>query len=50
MFELQTLLGVLEVFCDAYQHGDLGTRKSRSGMTVMWRPHLIKHGARCKAP
>ena len=28
VFEPQTLLGVLEVFCDADHAGDLGTRKS----------------------
>ena len=31
-----------EVFCDAELPGDLGTRKSRSGMAVMWD---IKHGS-----
>ena len=30
---------------DADHAGDLGTRKSRSGMPVMWRSHLIKHGS-----
>ena len=48
VFEPQTLLGVLEVFCDADHAGDLGTRKSRSGMAVMWGAHLIKHGV-CSA-
>ena len=36
VFEPQTLLGVLDVFCDADHAGDLGTRRSRSGMAVMW--------------
>ena len=31
--------------CDADHAGHLGTRKSRSGMAVMWRAHLIKHGS-----
>ena len=44
-FEPQTLLGVLEMFCDADHVGDLGARKSRSGIAVMWRSHLIKHGS-----
>ena len=44
VFEPQTLLGVLEVFCDADHAGDLGTRKPRSGMAVMWGSHLINHG------
>ena len=43
VYESQTLPGVLEVFCDADHAGDLGTRKSRSRMAVMWRAHLIKH-------
>ena len=45
VFELQTLPGVLEVFCDADHAGDLGTRTSRSGLAVMWGSHLIKHGS-----
>ena len=48
MFEPQTLPGVLEVICDADHAGDLGTRKSRSGMAVMWGAHLFKHGV-CSA-
>ena len=44
VLEPQTLLGVLEVFCDADHAGDLGTRKPRSGMAVMWGSHLINHG------
>ena len=43
-FEPQTLSGVLEVFCGADHAGDLGTRKSLSGMAVMWESHLIKRG------
>ena len=37
--------------CSAMQTmlGDLGTRKSRSGMAVMWRSHLIKHGTAVKS-
>ena len=35
MFKPQTLLGVLEVYFDADHVGDLGTRKSQSGMAVM---------------
>ena len=35
VFEPQTWLGVLEVFCDADHAGDLGTRKSWSGMAVL---------------
>ena len=34
--EPRTLPGVLELFCDADHAGDLGTRKSRSGMAVTW--------------
>ena len=45
VFEPQSLLGVLEVFCDADHAGDLGTRESRSGEAVMWRAHLIKEGS-----
>ena len=36
VFEPQPLSGNLEVFCDADHAGDLGTRKSRSRMAVMW--------------
>ena len=46
MFEPQTLVGVLEVFFDAGHVVDLGTRKSRSGIAVMWESHLMKHGER----
>ena len=35
VFEPQTFPGVLEVFCDADHAGDLGTRKSQSGMAVL---------------
>ena len=35
VFEPQALLGVLKVFCDADHAGDLGTRKSSSGMAVV---------------
>ena len=45
MFEPHFLPGVLEVFCDADHAGDLGSRKSRSGVAVMWRAHLIKEGS-----
>ena len=45
VFEPQTLPGALKVFCDTDPAGDLGTRKSRSGMAVMWSAHLIKHGS-----
>ena len=43
-FEPQTLPGVLEVFCDADHAGDLGTRKSRSGMVVMRREEERRRG------
>ena len=42
MFEPLTLLGVLEVFFDADHAGDLESCKSRSGMAVMWRSHLMR--------
>ena len=45
MFEPHTLAGILEVLCDADHAGDLGTRKSRSEMAVIWGSHLIKHGS-----
>ena len=45
IFEPQELPGVLEVFCDADHAGDLETRRSRSGMAVMWGRHLVKHGS-----
>lgn len=45
IFEAQQLPGVLEVFCDSDHAGDLETRRSRSGMAVMWGSHLIKHGS-----
>ena len=45
VFEPQTLLGVLEVFCDADHAGDLGTPKSRSGVALMWGKHLVKQGS-----
>ena len=45
VFEPQCLPGVLEVFCDADHAGDRETRKSRSGMAVMWGNHLLKHGS-----
>ena len=35
MSETPTLPVVLEVLCDAEHAGDLETRKSRSGVTVM---------------
>ena len=35
VFQPRTLPGVLEVFCDADHAGDVGTRKSRSGMSAM---------------
>ena len=44
-FEPQTLPGALEVFCDADHARESRTRKSRSGMAVMWRLHWIKHGS-----
>ena len=36
VFAPKTLPGVLEVLLDTDHAGDLGTRKSRSGMAVMW--------------
>ena len=35
-FERQAFPGVLQVFCDADHAGDLESRKSRSGMAVVW--------------
>ena len=49
VFEQQTLRGVLEGFCDAHHAGDLGTRKSRSGMAMLWRAHRSNTEAQCKA-
>ena len=45
MYGPQTLPGRLEVYCDADHAGDLETRRSRSGMAVMWGGHLLKHGS-----
>ena len=36
VFEPQTLPGFLDMFCDVDHAGQLGTRKSRAGMAVMW--------------
>ena len=32
------------MFFDAGVAGDLGTRRSRSGVAVTWGSHLLKHG------
>ena len=45
LFEAQTLPGELTVYCDADHAGDVETRKSRSGMAIMWGGHLLKHGS-----
>ena len=34
----------LTVYCDADHAGDVETRRSRSGMALMWGAHLLKHG------
>jgi hypothetical protein len=45
IFEPQALPGELETFCDADHAGDRETRRSRSGMAIMWGKHLLKHGS-----
>eukprot|EP00972_Heterocapsa_arctica_P041712 6150358-Heterocapsa_arctica.AAC.1 len=36
---------MVEAFCDSDHAGDLISRKSRSGMALMWGTHLLKHGS-----
>ena len=47
LFEARTLPGELTVYCDADHAGDVETRKSRSGVAIMWGGHLLKHGSCC---
>eukprot|EP00972_Heterocapsa_arctica_P102524 15108782-Heterocapsa_arctica.AAC.1 len=45
VFKSQSIPKVVEAFCDSDHAGDPISRKSRSGMAVMWGMHLLKHGS-----
>eukprot|EP00972_Heterocapsa_arctica_P081268 11976731-Heterocapsa_arctica.AAC.1 len=45
LFRSQSIPKVVEAFCDSDHAGDPTSRKSRSGMALMWGTHLLKHGS-----
>jgi len=44
VYEPQAQQETLRAFCDSDHAGDPISRRSRSGMVVMWGRHLLKHG------
>eukprot|EP00972_Heterocapsa_arctica_P053112 7821019-Heterocapsa_arctica.AAC.1 len=45
LFRLQSIPKFVGAFCDSDHAGAPISRKSRSGMAVMWGTHLLKHGS-----